>query len=174
VATEKSILEVFAVLGAAFPSFAATRETISVYFRVLADLPDELLQTAALDCVSKGKWFPTVAELRDAALSIRTNSMAQLSAFEAWDEVCRLIRDQGHGTTPDFSHPWIGAAVRQSGGWVRLCMSENTVADRARFIEGFQDAQRRNLESERTLPQVRELALRLSSARRPELPGGKA
>jgi hypothetical protein len=173
-ATERAVVEVCGVLAAAYPSFSLTRETIAVYQRVLSDLPDELLQTAALDAISKCKWFPTVAELRDAALSIRTNSMAQLSAFEAWDEVCRLIRDQGHVSTPEFSHPWIAAAVRQSGGWVRLCMSENTVADRARFIEGFQDAQRRNLEGERTLPQVKDLALRLSSARRPELPGGKA
>ena len=39
-------------------------------------------------------------------------------------------------------------------------MSENMVADRARFFEAFADAERRNLESERTLPQVRELARR--------------
>jgi len=169
VATEKAVIQVMGALAAAYPSFALTDATIAVYSRVLFDLPDELLQTAALDAISKCRFFPSVSELRDAALAIRTNSMAQISAFEAWDEVCRLIRDQGHGSTPDFSHPWIAAAVRQSGGWVRLCMSENSVADRARFLEAFADAQRRNLEAERTLPQVRELALRLASTRRPEL-----
>jgi len=173
VATERVTLEVLGVLAAAFPQFNLTKETGAIYSRVLADLPDEILQMAAVDCISKGRFFPSVSELRDAALAIRTNSMAQLSAFEAWDEVCRLIRDQGHGSTPEFSHPWIAAAVRQSGGWVRLCMSENSVADRARFLEAFSDAQRRNLESERTLPQVQELALRLASTRRPELGGPK-
>lgn len=173
-AAEKSVLEVFAVLGAAFPNFAATRETIAVYSRVLSDVPEELLQAAALDCVSKCKWFPTVSELRDAALSIKRIGLAQPSAFEGWEEVVRLIREHGHGWLPEFSHPWIGAAVRQIGGWGRICMSENLVADRARFFECYQDAERRNLEGERTLPQVRELALRLSSTRRPELPGGKA
>jgi len=173
-ATDRGVAEVCGVLSAAYPSFALTRETIGVYQRVLADVPDDLLQMAAVDCISKGRFFPSVSELRDAALAIRTNSMAQISAFEAWDEVCRLIRDQGHASTPEFSHPWIAAAVRQSGGWVRLCMSENSIADRARFLEAFADAQRRNLEAERTLPQVRELALRLASTRRPELPGGKA
>jgi len=174
VATEKVTVQVLGVLAAAFPQFNLTKETGEVYSRVLADLPDELLRTAALDCVSKCRFFPTVSELRDAALSIKRIGAGDPSAFEAWDEVCRLIRDQGHGSTPDFSHPWIAAAVRQSGGWVRLCMSENSVADRARFLEAFADAQRRNLETERTLPQVRELALRLASTRRPELPGAKA
>ena len=173
-ATEKVIVQVMGVLAAAYPSFNLTRETIAVYQRVLSDVPDELLQGAALDAVSKSRFFPTVAELRDAALSIKRIGAGEPSAFEAWDEVCRLIRDQGHGSTPEFSHPWIAAAVRQSGGWVRLCMSENSVADRARFLEAFADAQRRNLEADRTLPQVRDLALRLASARRPELPGGKA
>ena len=173
-ATEQVIVQVLGVLAAAFPQFNLTKETGAVYSRVLSDVPDELLQHAALDCVSKCKWFPTVSELRDAALSIKRIGAGEPSAFEAWDEVCRLIRDQGHGSTPEFSHPWIAAAVRQSGGWMRLCMSENSVADRARFLEAFADAQRRNLEADRTLPQVRDLALRLASARRPELPGGKA
>lgn len=170
-ASERVVVEVLSVLAAAYPSFNLTKETGAVYYRVLSDIPDETLQMAALDCVSKCRFFPTVSELRDAALSIRTNSTAQLSAFEAWEEVTRLIREQGHGSTPDFSHPWIGAAVRQSGGWVRLCMSENTVADRARFLEAFADAQRRNTEAERTLPQVRELALRLAAPARERLTG---
>src|SRR3990167_7053860 len=173
-ATEKVIVQVMGVLAAAYPSFSLTRETIAVYQRVLSDVPDELLQHAALDCISKGRFFPSVSELRDAALSIKRIGSGNPSAFEGWEEVVRVVREKGHGFLPEFSHPWIGAAVRQIGGWQRLCMSENLVADRARFFEAFQDAERRNTESERTLPQVRELALRLASTRRPELPGGKA
>ena len=172
--SEKATLEVLGVLAAAFPQFNLTKETGAVYSRVLSDVPDELLQTAALDCISKGKWFPAVAELRDAALSIKRIGSGNPSAFEGWEEVIRLIREKGHGFLPEFSHPWIASAVRQIGGWDRICMSENLVADRARFFEAFQDAERRNLEAERTLPQVRELALRLASSRRPELPGGNA
>jgi hypothetical protein len=169
VATDKVIVQVMGVLAAAYPSFLLTRETIAVYQRVLSDVPDELLQHAALDTISKCKWFPTVAELRDAALSIKRIGSGNPSAFEGWEEVVRLIREKGHGFLPEFSHPWIASAVRQIGGWQRLCMSENLVADRARFLEAMQDAERRNLESERTLPQVRELALRLATTRRPEL-----
>ena len=173
-ATDKVIVQVMGVLAAAYPSFNLTRETISVYSRVLSDVPDELLQGAALDAVSKSRFFPTVAELRDAALSIKRIGSGNPSAFEGWEEVVRLIREKGHGFLPEFSHPWIAASVRQIGGWQRLCMSENLVADRARFLEAMTDCERRNLEAERTLPQVRELALRLATTRRPELPGGKA
>ena len=172
-ATEKVIVQIMGVLAAAYPSFLLTRETIAVYQRVLSDVPDELLQGAALDAVSKSRFFPTVAELRDAALSIKRIGSGNPSAFEGWEEVIRLIREKGHGFLPEFSHPWITSAVRQIGGWQRLCMSENLVADRARFLEAMTDCERRNLESERTLPQVRELALRLASTRRPELGGPK-
>ena len=177
-ATEKVIVQVMGVLAAAYPSFSLTRETIAVYQRVLSDVPDELLQHAALDCISKGRFFPSVSELLDAALSIKRIGSGNPSAFEAWEEVVRLVTTKGHtlygGSVPEFSHPLIATVVRQCGGWNRLCLSENAIADRARFFEAYQDAERRNLESERTLPQVRELALRLASTRRPELPGGKA
>ena len=168
-ATERGLIEVMGVLAAAYPTFPLTKETISVYARVLTDIPDELLQMASLDSISKGKFFPTLAELRDSAISIRTNRAGQPSAFEAWEEVARLIRRKGHGDTPEFSNPWIATAVRQIGGWNVICMSENMTADRARFFEAFQDAERRNDAAERTLPQVKELALRMGSARRPEL-----
>lgn len=169
-ASEKAVLEVFAVLGAAFPNFTATRETIVVYGRVLTDISDELVQAAALDCLSKCRFFPTIGELRDAAIAIRTNRQALPSAFEAWEEVTRGIRQYGHGRQPEFSHPWVGQAVRQIGGWDRICMSENSIADRARFFECFDECRRRNDMAEATLPAVKELAARLSSPRRPALP----
>jgi len=166
VATERALLECFAVLGAAYPNFNATRETITVYHRVLSDLPDELLQTACLDAISKSRFFPTVAELRDAAIAIRTNRLALPSPFEAWEEICAEMRRVGYMGAPKFSHPWITNSVRQIGGWQRLCLSENAIADRARFFEAMDDARRRNDLQEHTLPQVRELALRLAGPKR--------
>jgi hypothetical protein len=153
-----------AALASAFPNFPLTDPTIRIYGRVLADIEDDLLEKAALDCLSRVRFFPSPGELRDAAFAIRRPQLP--SAFEAWGEVVDQIRSVGFYGTPSFSSPRIETAVRQVGGWQMLCLSENAVADRARFLEAYQDTERRTDTSEKMLPEVKDLALRLSADRR--------
>lgn len=164
-ATERRVNEVMGVLAAAYPNFQLTTQTIAVYVRILADMPDEVLEAASLDCVSKCRFFPTIAELRDAAYAIATNRLAAPTAYEAWDEVVHQIRDVGSYGSPVFSHPWIGTAVRQIGGWFNVCQSENSIADRARFVQCYEDAERRHDIAAKTLPQVVDLAKKLEAQR---------
>lgn len=164
-ANETKVIEVCGIMAAAYPNFNLTKQTIAVYARVLQDVPDEVLEAAALDAVSRSKFFPTIAELRESAYMISANRLAVPSAFEAWDEVVHQIRDVGSYGEPVFSHPWIGTAIRQIGGWRNICQSENSIADRARFFECYADAERRHDMTAKTLPQVTLLAKKLQAQR---------
>ena len=157
-----SVTRMMGVMAAAYPGFTISAETIRVYGRMLADIPDKLLEGAGMDCMARCRFFPTIAEIREAAYSIKLLQSGAPSAFEAWGEVSRLMAEVGSYRVPEFSHPWIATAVRQVGGWTRLCQSENSVADRARFLDAYADAQRRDARQETTMPEVRQLAARLA------------
>jgi hypothetical protein len=157
------------MLAAAYPNANVAAATLAVYMRTLADIEDDLLDAAAADCITRCVFFPTVAEIRHAAAQVAKLRFGAPSAGEAWEEVTRGFRD-GHDAS-GWSHPWIESAIRQSGGWYSLRMSENQVADRARFLEAYKEIEKREAYDSVTLPQVRELALKLSSANRLRLTG---
>jgi hypothetical protein len=161
-------------LAAAYPNFALTEQTVAIYVELLADIDPELLRAATLDLISRSRFFPTVAEIREAARDLRDGP--QLSGSEAWGLVIQAIRDLGYAHQAE-AHERLGEtimqAVRDIGGWGALCYSENSVADRARFIEAFDARAARRKREGVTLPQIADLARRLTTTSRPELPDGR-
>jgi hypothetical protein len=156
-------IKIWNLLAVSYPAFggnlepSALAETLLLYERLLSDLPDEALRTAALRHIATSKWFPTVAELRTAAAEIVNPSSAEQTAIEAWGDVVDTF---GSGEcyagenlikAPVFNNPLTTRAVRALGGWVHLCHSDNEPADRARFIQVFEQLQVRE-RSERILP----------------------
>lgn len=164
-ADERTITEVLTGLAACYPNFQVPKQTVVAYAHVLADIDGEVLHAAALACVAKSRFFPTIAELRDEAYAIATNRLALPSAYEAWEEVMRQVRQVGSYGSPEWSHPWIEAALRQVGGFRYVCQSENSTADRARFIEAYTEAARRHDIEGKTPQMVRDLVKRLESHR---------
>jgi hypothetical protein len=75
-ATQAEIDTVFGVLMRAYAYTAARQdeeemaETLTVYEACLVDIDTPTLKKAALRCIKNSRWFPTVADLRDAALHI--------------------------------------------------------------------------------------------------------
>jgi len=135
-------------------------ERLKAYELVLGDLEPELLEAAVVQCLATCRFFPRPAEIRDAAFDLRKGGKP--SCYDGWAEVTEQIRHKGLYGQPEFSHPAIEDAVRQVGGWQFLCLSENPVADRARFVEAYEQADRRSDKAERMLPQVKALAARLA------------
>lgn len=131
------------MLCAAYPDHALklsdeTMEAqIQLYHRMLCDLDLTDLETVALRHTAESQWFPKISELRKAAA--RLTQPEALDPVEAWDQVCKAILRHGHiyDGVPDFEDALTGQIVRQFG-WRNLCLSENTVADRARFIEAYE------------------------------------
>ena len=133
----ETITKVLAVVSAAYPNFDLKPETVKVYLKLLADLPDELLEEASLAHIAQSTYFPTVAELRSAAVELLERQDPFPAGLEAWSEVEDQIRQVGYTGQPVFQHPLTAQLVRALG-WQNLCWSENLVADRAHFLTAYE------------------------------------
>ncbi len=114
-ATDNEITKALTVLAAAYPRFDLPDATIKIYQRLLSDLDFDILKAATLQCATMCKFFPTVAEIRDAAVEIQTMAEGIPSDVEAWGEVMREIPRVSQNGTPVFSHPLIDQIVRDLG-----------------------------------------------------------
>ncbi|MEG0431018.1 MAG: hypothetical protein RR420_05345 [Anaerovoracaceae bacterium] len=148
-------------LKSAYRKENISQDTINVYYELLEDMPDELGLKAALQCMTKGNFFPSIAELRSAAADIGTATIA--TAEEAWEEVNHAIRYTGSYKSPKFSQPLIGKVVEMMG-WRNLCFSENPSIDRAQFIKYYNTYRERKVKDLVTPKQVRELGEKLAKA----------
>jgi hypothetical protein len=136
-ATFETITKVLAVISAAYPNFDLKPETVKVYLKLLADLPDELLEEASLLHIAQSTYFPTVAELRAAAFELLESQNPHPNGVEAWGEVEDQIHRVGYTGQPVFQHP-LTAQLVSAMGWQNLCRSENLVADRAHFLTAYE------------------------------------
>jgi hypothetical protein len=136
--TEIESQRLWTVLLAAYPSASARldaqaiRDTGSVYRRMLADLEYPEANAAIERLIATSKWLPTVAEIREAAVTVATGEVR--SGGEAWGDVLQAVRRFGYQRRPEFDDPVVAQCVSMLG-WGEICMSENQTADRARFID---------------------------------------
>lgn len=125
-----------AKLKAAWPRQPIDKETIEVYAQALAPFPFEPIAHAITTLIRTATFFPTVAEI------LRTAAAAMLQApppAEAWGAVIGQVRSVGLYGTPEFPHELVREAVREIGGYRRLCESRDTTSDRARFHEAYRE-----------------------------------
>ena len=161
---DKRVLKILKMLAAAYPKFELTKERIRIFEVCLGDISSEALEAAALKHVTECKWPPTVAELRDAAFDVATGSRHRLSGEEAWGEVRRQMSATGFYGAPKFTDDAIEGAVEAVGGWKYLCLSEQAVADRARFIAAYDTISKRERDDVRLLPAISQLEQKLLEA----------
>lgn len=156
-ASRVDVSKVVAVLSAAYPNWAVSEYTAEVYYEDLKDIPTEELSAAAQHCRTEigRKFAPSVGELRGAVAELRSFSNNVPSSFQAWQEVITQMRDNGGDFgNPVWSHALVERVVRTMG-WRELRMSENQVADRARFIQCYEQLQERATREDLLLPEVR-------------------
>lgn len=142
-----------------------TAEAIAIYYDLLGDLPLDVLQAAARKVVLEHKWatFPSVAELRDAAVLLMGQT-TDLPAAEAWRLAWRIaachdpeIRGPYIVNGNEYESQWdyltrdvppLVLKAMQSYGVSALCYSreEPTGVTRAHFFKIYdqlQQAERR-------------------------------
>lgn len=128
--------ELVAVLMAAYPSAKSTPRTSEVYERMLMDLDVRAANAAVERLLATSRFMPTVAEIREACMDLMHGD--RKAGGEAWGECLQSISRFGVYRVPGqdfvFQDPVIDRVVRALG-WTNLCSSENQAADRARFIE---------------------------------------
>jgi hypothetical protein len=155
--TPKDIAMITSMLSAAYPNWNVTEYTNEVYFQDLKDIPSEELILAAQHCRSEQgrKFAPSVGEIRGAVMELRKASMNTPSAYEAWQEVCKQLLDNGGDFgNPVWSTPIVEKAVKALG-WRNLRMSEDPVSDRMRFIQAYEQLQARAERDTMLIPEVR-------------------
>jgi len=166
-ATEIEITKLLKVMRAfyAHANFQDWEATRKGYVMMLSDMPIEILDAAVKQCVSTCEFFPTIAALRRAAAEIQIGESAYPPAAQAWGEFLYLALHYGHDHKPQINNPLMDKAI-DALGWYELCMSENQVADRARFIEVYNqylDRERREMVK---LPEVKAVENRVIAAMR--------
>lgn len=155
-AEQREVAQIVAMIAAAYPNFNLSEMTVEVYFQTLKDIPTEMLKAATMQAISEPgrKFAPSVGEIRGTVAEIVRRSSGVPSSYEAWKEVLDQARITGHSGKPVFSHPLVSKIV-QVFGWRQLCLSENQVADRARFIEAYEQLSLHDLAEMMTLPVVK-------------------
>lgn len=163
-ANEQKITDAIEILAAAFPNNKITQETIRVYQIALSDIPSDVLEKAIIHITTTNKFFPTVAEIRDAAYLLMAGINKIPSAFEAWKEVQDQIAICGdywrysiNEKKPEYTHPLIEKAVSIMG-YKQLCESDNVVADRAHFFRVYESLYQRAMNEMKMLPTVKQFS----------------
>lgn len=160
-------------LAQLYPNWKAEPGVWDTYAKILADINPETLQQA-IDhlCAEPREFMPVPGIIRQVAFEFQARAEGVPESYEAWEEVQKAISAVGSWGKPEFSHPLIEKTVNTIG-WMNLCMSENSVADRARFIQAFEQYRDRNEKDRRMLPQVSQHIAKLAdklSADRKALP----
>ncbi len=159
---------------ASFLDAVTIKGMVAIWADVLSDI-DPTEAAAALkrwicDDANAGK-LPEPGQIRRITDEARNGR--RRPGGDAWGDVLREIGATGRYRDPRFSDPVTAVVVRRLG-WRELCDSENPVADRARFVQLY-DQLATEAVSDRavaTLPGVARPALPPSAAR--ELVGAVA
>lgn len=156
--------KVITMLAAAYPRQALSTPTMAVYNQLLSDLSYEQAQAAVIKHIATSKFFPGIAEIRQAALEVSLDKLP--GPAEAWSEAQKQIRLKGYTGKPDFSNPLIAKTVDAMGGWMELCQSEEpTGVIRAHFLRIYEGL----AESEADRIKTATLLDRVAGPQRPQL-----
>jgi hypothetical protein len=156
VSTPNDIQQIINMFLAAFPNFKPTELTPEIYYQTLSDIPADELKAAVLHCITQsGRAFaPSVGEIRGAVAELRSFAANVPSSFQAWQEVQQqILINGGDYGNPEWSSPLVEEAVRRMG-WRNLRMSEDQTADRARFLQCYEQIVERATKNEMILPHV--------------------
>lgn len=134
-------------------------EALAILVAATMDIPLEQFPTVLAQAVNDPQFMLHIpSSIRAAYQLVQRDSPLTLPlAAEAWGEVVRQISRVGRDGQPQFSHPLIERAVKALD-WRELCNSENQVADRARFIQAYEQMVQRQSDVASMTPATRLLA----------------
>ena len=161
----------FATLAAALKTYYPKEnllpnpQAMELWYMQLKDIPYQLAEIALNKWVATNKWSPSIAEIRESALSVSKGDTPLWS--DGWEQVLRAIRMYGfyNETQALESMDEITADTVRRLGFKELCQSENTMADRANFRLVFEQIAERKKKNDQ-LPDA--LANMIASVREEE------
>lgn len=170
--TRDEVKKLLAWAVANFPSMQERdlRPTAELWHKILGDLPYEIAEAALIKVLATAKYFPTVAEIREAAATIALPSL--LSPADAWNVLMAAISKYGFYRRQEALAslpPEVRKAV-ECLGWEVVCHSEEPGIVRAQFMRVYETYLNRAKEEVTVPPEVQALAERI--AKQHALPGG--
>jgi hypothetical protein len=129
------------ILLAYWPKADLPGQTLALYRDHLLEFDLEPAARAVAALGSTSRFFPAVAELRQAIVA-EADPDPLPDPDQAWAEVVANARDGIYGT-PIYSHPAVADTVRAMGGIRSLAVSENLMADRAHFLRLYETCKAR-------------------------------
>jgi len=157
------IAKTMGVMAHAYPRYELSADSVKLYAKLLADIPEEILEASAHQIMAESKFFPSVAEWREMAHKLMTGAHNIPTAYEAWENAMSQVGTCGeyyrytHGRYPEYAHPLIEKAVKIIG-YQHLLMSENIAIDRAHFFKIYESLVNRAEEDIRLLQDVRQVS----------------
>lgn len=195
--TKSEVIKLIGVATACFPSMMSKevdlRPAAEAWYAMLGDMDYPLAEAALKKVIATAKFFPTIAEIREAAASLTPTDMPD--GERAWDEFLREKRNHGYLDAPqslrtpgdsgivsfrepwDFSHPAIGATVKAMyGSWqasYETMQDEMLGVDRKHFIDMFKTITKRQREMTQLPTSVQNFA-KLAAEAMKRLPSERA
>lgn len=150
-----------AALRTYFPreTILPNQQAMELWYMELQDLSYNVAMMALREHVHTSKWSPSISELRERAATIRDGET--LDWGEAWATVQQAIRRKGMYRESEALEGMdeVTRATVERLGFQSLCLSENAVADRARFKDIYEQvAQRKKRENQ--LPESLRLGIK--------------
>ena len=165
-ASHDTVLRMFSLLTANWPTYTWNEATVAVYEECLSDLPDNVLEAATLSVIGSATFFPKIGELRGAALDIVLANEGLPSVLEAWQAVKHNVTASvRHQSWP---HPFVKKAIDMLGGLSEFGASEVEMEAswRKEFIRAYETLTKRQRDDAIMLPSVRAVIQQLAEARR--------
>lgn len=168
--------QILAALQSAYPNArtdaAKVDALVETWLATMGDLDFARVKNAVMVLIQTRTFQPSIAEIRAMASQLASGRVR--SGAEAWPGVQAAMRQEGAYRTPGvefvFADP-IAARCVQLMDWQTLCLSENTMADRARFIELY-DKLAAEVKAENASPAL--VAIRGGSSVAAQLPIAKS
>ena len=142
--TKEEFAQIVVVLKTAYPKNEMLETTAqkNVWYESLKDIDGAMGKMAAQRLICKSKWFPTIAEIREEALSVM---LPQKDWGEAWQEVIAAVSKYGMyqeiealGSFDDITRQCVKRL-----GWKQICWSTNIQNERANFRMIFEELEKK-------------------------------
>lgn len=153
----KEIINLLAIATANFPSMQERdmKPTAVLWEKSLSDIQYDVAEKAVLKVLSTSKFFPTIAEIREA--SVQLTQPRRIDAIEAWGLIVTAIRKYGHYREREAleSLPPDVAKMARYFTWRELCFNENPDTLRAQFRMAWDTESKREKETKALPTEIR-------------------
>lgn len=162
-ATRGDIQGIIAYMKSSFPNYHPELDgeinTVDVLFDQLGDMDTDTLRMAVRAACMPGtgrQFAPSSDEIRVAITNLHAQAAGVPTTAEAWGAIMESFNRTSFHQPTLLDNPLVKEAIRCMGGLSVIGMSENLPAERARFLQFYDELRQRALSDVAMLPAITE------------------